>query len=788
MLRGSVSLLSRLALRAPLARVALPLLAAYAPEALRPCGGGAAARSLHVFARRRDANHTKVAVGDGADASDLKDAVCAKLKLDAPPDCVRLLREVEGGGAPVPLDSLMALAEQGVREGTRVLIEVLPLPLPYVLVKLSGAHSHTKVVLAPGADAYDLAKAAIAELKLDAAPGSVRLLREVEGCGAPVPLKDCDVAAGSKVIIEVPLLAPLPPPLAFEEERLGGEVMMAADLRDSLGIDPPLPFYLTLQEHSDVMAFLSKRPSPAPQMLLLVGPIKCGKTSLLHTVIPRLLAARCAAAGLAQATTPRPVPFSYTFPHALPAEPAAEHFVWELLAFAGRIGIAMEAQPPRPGSFLDAMPRLAALAAERVHERGGELWLLLDELGAPIVASTLSGASRFTEQLKDLVGRCSPFARLVGTGSGMLALLTAINAASPNGWVLASAMPRVHLGREPAPPAALAMAQGILAAHARQWPTVVAPAMSPQAVLALLAHSAHGGHTSPRPALVAYLATIVVSTQLDSAEEVLEGAMEVLLAKLRSESARDTATALLRMPMSLRKALRALAVLGRPPDATLGAARFILQLCETGLPLRLLPPYNALLRSWIASDGSVSVSAEGNCLEESVRRNLLALSTFSTREKALGVEISEAVLHVLARNGVGAPLAGSKAGEVCAPTTVEEVAAVPAVQTILKLLDAEAIFDGRDSKSRSSLRLRKTLDAGLGSGEQVRFMETAGLTILMWVRNVEAHVFFEAEALPRSGLSSAVVKEAVSAALEVVLTRRGAEYELDATGVLWRRL
>jgi hypothetical protein len=284
----------------------------------------------------------------------------------------------------------------------------------------------------------------------------------------------------------------------------------------------------------------------------------------------------------------------------------------------------------------------------------------------------------------------------------------------------------------------------------------------------------------------------VVSTQLDSAEEVLEGAMEVLLAKLRSESARDTATALLRMPMSLRKALRALAVLGRPPDATLGAARFILQLCETGLPLRLLPPYNALLRSWIASDGSVSISAEGTRLEESVRRNLLALSTFSTlfttREKGLGVEISEAVLHVLARNGVGAPLAGSKAGEVCAPTTVEEVAAVPAVQTILKLLDAEAIFDGRDSKSRSSLRLRKALDAGLGSGEQVRFMETAGLTILMWVRNVEAHVFFEAEALPRSGLSSAVVKEAVSAALKVVLTRRGAEYELDATGVLWRRL
>jgi hypothetical protein len=324
------------------------------------------------------------------------------------------------------------------------------------------------------------------------------------------------------------------------------------------------------------------------------------------------------------------------------------------------------------------MPRLAALAAERVHERGGELWLLLDELGAPIVASTLSGASRFTEQLKELVGRCSPFARLVGTGSGMLALLTAINAASPNGWMLATAMPRVHLGREPSPPAAMAMAQGILAAHAHQWPPVVAPAMSPQAVLALLAHSAHGGHTSPRPALVAYLASIVVFTQRDSAKEVLEAAMEVLLAKLRLESARDTATALLRMPMSLRKALRTLAVLGRLPDEpSSGVAHFIMQLCETGPPLRLLPPYNALVRSWIAPDGSVSISAEGARLEESVWRNLTALSSlskgFTTREKELGVAISEAVLHVLARNGVGAPLAGSKAGDISAPTTVEEL-------------------------------------------------------------------------------------------------------------------
>ena len=126
MLRGPASLLSRLAQRAPLARVALPLLAAYAPEAFR------CARSLHVLVRTPASRggYSKVEVGDGADAGDLKSAVCAQLKLDAPPDCVRLLREVAGGGAPVPLDSARLLAKQGVREGTSVVAEVLLPPRP----------------------------------------------------------------------------------------------------------------------------------------------------------------------------------------------------------------------------------------------------------------------------------------------------------------------------------------------------------------------------------------------------------------------------------------------------------------------------------------------------------------------------------------------------------------------------------------------------------------------------------------------------------------------------------
>ena len=140
MLRGPASLLSCLSLHPPLARAVLPLLAAFAPEAFRFRGGNAR-RSLRIFARvGSHYDFCKVEVADGADVIDLKKAVIAELKLDAAPHCVRLLREAVGGGAPVPLDSRRALAEQEVGEGTSVMIEVLPPtpPRPLRLLCWSG--------------------------------------------------------------------------------------------------------------------------------------------------------------------------------------------------------------------------------------------------------------------------------------------------------------------------------------------------------------------------------------------------------------------------------------------------------------------------------------------------------------------------------------------------------------------------------------------------------------------------------------------------------------------------
>ena len=85
---------------------------------------------LHVFAKLAGEtdDFAKVFVADGSDVGDLKKAIVTELKLDATPDRVRLLLEVEGG-APVPLDSRKALAGQGVLEGASVVVEVMGLNL-----------------------------------------------------------------------------------------------------------------------------------------------------------------------------------------------------------------------------------------------------------------------------------------------------------------------------------------------------------------------------------------------------------------------------------------------------------------------------------------------------------------------------------------------------------------------------------------------------------------------------------------------------------------------------------
>lgn len=99
------------------------------------CAGSAlsrlplALRALHVYVRTPGTEHALVKLPHPhATAAELKDAAIARLQLHVPPNLVRLLREVEGGGPSIALDSRRSLEEQDVKEGCSVVAEVMEVP------------------------------------------------------------------------------------------------------------------------------------------------------------------------------------------------------------------------------------------------------------------------------------------------------------------------------------------------------------------------------------------------------------------------------------------------------------------------------------------------------------------------------------------------------------------------------------------------------------------------------------------------------------------------------------
>ena len=697
----------------------------------------ASTAQLHVYARRPHAEHTKVFVANDADVSDLKDAVAAKLKLDVSPDRLRLLREVEGG-LPVPLDSRRGLMEQSIQEGSSVCVEEV--------------------------------------LTLPAAPQCI-----------------------------------LPAVLQFFSEDVGGTRMMVANLAPASS-PVPLPFFMSTKEHTDLHRFLAARPSAThtritmtPRMLLLTGTTKSGKTCLLHTVIPRLLAAEYAkAAGSPLPPRRRPVVFAYTFPTFTPAEECAKDLVDALLEFARRQSLPLPA--PLGSCHLSLLPRLVADLARLMHARGEEVWLLLDELGAPIVASSPAGASAFTLKLKDMVEKCwAEGGTVVGSGSGMVALLAAMRTAAPNGFMLWQAAQQVQLGRQPpTPAAALAMARRLHAFHSASWlePGAVA-AFSPERLVAELERSRHSEATSPRPALVAHLLEALGAADWDSQEGMWRRALSRLLAKLRQESLQDAAVALERLPAEALRYLRALAD-GRPFDYTVArgdegglksvALDVAMVLCEEmaegeGATPVLLPPYGALLRSWILDSGLLAISSEGGSqgLHVLTRSNLKALHTLESRLSASQRSaVSEAVLSVLLRNGIGTlervGTPGCPKHALRAPLTVEEFVSIPAIACVLTALTQEASMKV-GGKSFSMGKLNDLLKLPHNATAREEYMQHAGFWLLLLLRHMEAHVAYPNGEVVRGGFSCAVIVEAVNAALQPLLEQGGSVFKLKK-GVL----
>jgi len=318
--------------------------------------------------------------------------------------------------------------------------------------------------------------------------------------------------------------------------------------------------------------------------------------------------------------------------------------------------------------------------------------------------------------------------------------------------------------------------------------------MTPERVLGALAPRAHGELTSPRPALVAYLLSLLGDARSgECGEALLARAQQVMVDKLQEESLVDTAVALQRLTLRQVRALRALAEPGggRLPEASDRMALFASLLCEESPP-QLMAPYSALLRSWVTRGGRVTVrsgSAAGGALHLSplVHDNLKAISTYAPLlTPAERATLSSALLHVFARNGLGVEAGGSAPGAALrAPESVAELGSVPAVQGLLAALNREAEEGGVAGRLSPSYAALQRARQG-GAAEQALFMQGAGLSLLLWMRSAGAHVFLPTE-LGRAGLTCAVVGAAVFAAVDAMVELRGGRaFVLGEHGVLLR--
>ncbi len=713
---------------------------------------------LHVFARTPTTDYVSVEVGNEASVATLKGAIVAELKLDIALHRVRLLREVAGEN-PVLLDSRKSLMEEGVLDRSSVtVVEIAPM-IPSSDQPVHAVSNSVVTSLAPPAL----------------------------------------VAA-----------APLPPPLVFSEVVLVGDPYMVADLQGTPGILSPRPFYLTPREYMMLATFIDSPKTDLPKWLLLTGPIKSGKTAIAQSILPRLLSAKYHAAlqqysSEPNAPTPphRPVIHAFTFSTGVHAEGAAGALVDSLLTRAAQLRVPLT----RPiGPALDILPAVVAALGEAVQDEGGELWLILDELGAPIVASTPPDALAFSRVLKRILEVSAPYVKCVGTGSGMVALLQAIRTTPANGFLLWGVIRHVCLGSEPPPAVARAMAQGLYASFSHNWPPDaagdgnsgaggIAPPPLWQSALHNLARTAHNDVTSPRPALLAYFFASVGDARerlgnKAAPEAVLAGAVQTVLRKLLEESLEDTIVGLRRMQRLDLQHLRVLADTGKLPSTAGQSLVELADLLRDESTGHLLPPYGAMLREFVQHNGRLSVAfdpVDGKLdWDSSTRNNLTAFHTlYQHIDPSVIIETSSAVIELLENNHIGV---ASVKGGCTAPRTVEEVVGIPAIRSLLSTLDfEETLRSKREKRSATSLMVEKVLATKHGSFERKDFMRKVGVHIVLWLRHLKAHISFPVTAIPTNGFSSQVVGEVVQAVAESFAGLQGDTFVLDKDLVLQLR-
>lgn len=601
---------------------------------------------------------------------------------------------------------------------------------------------------------------------------------------------------------------------------MGGVAMMVASLPLTNKVD--VPIFLTPEEHGGLVRFLTEEPCGTnPQLLLLVAACKAGKSTLLMHVIEGLVTALRIDDARMQARPP-PVFFRFAFDSRCDVEAAARDLAGQLRDFALSQGIRLQQRDSDPiGHVADVAKEVAA----SVHFSGRELWLLIDEAQGPVLGSTLAGSDAFVAKFKkvragrglllfvraqwarssptsrqltrptlllcppisclQLVDKCSPYGRIVVTGTSMAALLNAVRKHPPNSFTLWDAAARLQLGREPPRAAAVAMAERILASYLHRWPPEARRVITAERLVAELQGQGVDQVLSPRPALIAYVAGLVGDARSGSAEEVVVTAVRQAAEKVVMESSLDVTRLLLTTHDYERTVLRRIADgelhLPAQPAGTLcdqleplfsslNLARLVASLCESEWPLRLVPPYGTLLRSWIESDGRLAFKADGYRLEllPSIHSNLVFINDLLGHIPRLAAEkASDAVLEVLVQHGLG--IRDAAGGMLRAPRTASELRSIPAIAAVMYALD-EA---DQDESQMSSPHV-----------QHLSSQRLLGLWCLRGLRHVPEHAYFCSPHILRNGITAATVTAAVRAAAAAIVSKSDGVIHETQDGVL----
>lgn len=307
-----------------------------------------------IMAQRMGAKRWgEVVINDAYSVARLTEEIKKKLELAAPLDSITLSlagKRADGGDASVELDSMDTVGE-----------------------------------------AVD--KALKYGLRLNMAKLLVVVHEEAAATASP---------AATRIPVSGPFTFPsLPPAISFTEVILGGETWLQAMVPlKSTGSLRTAPVFFTVQQLDLLHKFIREEPNEAPRALMLVGTIKSGKSTLLHKLLPGMIAAAYASADW-QEQRLRPVIFSYSFPLGVDAEIAAMDFSHALAKFADKMNLYFRVEAT-PGAALDNLPGNLKDFSELIKQKNGELWLLLDELQGPGLGSTPSMSTQFTNKFKSV--------------------------------------------------------------------------------------------------------------------------------------------------------------------------------------------------------------------------------------------------------------------------------------------------------------------------------------------------------------------------------------------------